>query len=429
MGKYDNIKYVTIRFNNASLQNVAGDTIPLSTLFTLTAHYTEQDDIAADAYDNLQLALITLLEQQCTRTIDKTRLLNIVIHMPISWTNTNGSRRSIRSNKIANILNEFITQANHEELILDINCNNLYYDPAFNGYNMDHVSPDPTTFSTISTPSPTTGTPTIITPTPGSLAGGIYTTPPTDIFNINALPSDVKIRFDAHQNPSITLRPQDFVPFHNATGPPTNYYHDPAIIGKRVILLNGAVLEGTKDTKTFLREIPSCTKNTQTGLRTWYRAFTQWALSTGIYVVPFELIKKGHGQHNTFEFGIDLPTQKSTEYFHWQQTILQALCKTHVFPTDSNFTQIAKASHNGYYALQALLHQAHPSHKEMEAELTLNFPTQTPKQTIFEFYEEFEDFVTLHNLIHPGSEAMATKNMIDTFILCCTETEYLKQAS
>jgi hypothetical protein len=109
--------------------------------------------------------------------------------------------------------------------------------------------------------------------------------------------------------------------------------------------------------------------------------------------------------------------------------ILQAICKTHVFPTDSNFTQIAKASHNGYYALQALLHQAHPSHKEMEAELTLSFPKQPSTQTIFKFYEEFEDFVNIHNLIHPGSEAMTSKNMIDTFILCCTKTEYLKRAS
>jgi hypothetical protein len=196
--------------------------------------------------------------------------------------------------------------------------------------------------------------------------------PPTDIFNITALPSDVKIQYKAHKNPSVTLCPQDFIPFHNETRTPTNFYHDPAIIGKRVILINGAILEGTKDTKTFLRETPSCSKNTQTGLHTWYHTLTQWALSTGIYFILFELIKTGHGQHNTFEFGINLPTHKSTKYFHWQQAILQTHCRAHVSPPDSKFTQITKASHhNGNYTLQALLHQAHPSHKEMEAELTL----------------------------------------------------------
>jgi hypothetical protein len=428
MGKYDNLHYLTARFNNTSLQAVAGDTLPLETLFPTN----DQDTISADAYDNIQLAIIELLERQCTRTTDKSHLPTLVLHMPISWTNSNDSRRSIRPNKLEQIVNEFIAESNSstligspsvQELIIDIDCNNLFYDPTFNGFNMNHVSHVPTSHTTTTTPTRST------TSLPAALSGGIYTTPPTDVFNIHALPSDVKIRYDAHQNPSITLRPQDFIPFVNTTGPHTSYYHDPSLIGQRVILLNGAVLEGTRDTKTFLREIPACNKDTPTGLRTWYRTFTQWALSNGIYVVPFDLVTKGHGQHNGFEFGIDLPDGKSTEYFHWQQAILQAISKSHVFPTDSLYRQIAKASHNGYYALQALLHQAHPSHKEMESELTLTFPKQTTSQNIFEFYEEFEDFVNLRNLIHPGSESMASKNMIDTFIICCIESAYLKHAS
>ena len=87
MGKYDNLHYLTARFNNTSLQAVAGDTLPLETLFTTT----DQDTISADAYDNIQLAIIELLERQCTRTTDKSHLPTLVLHMPISWTNSNDS--------------------------------------------------------------------------------------------------------------------------------------------------------------------------------------------------------------------------------------------------------------------------------------------------------------------------------------------------
>jgi hypothetical protein len=157
------------------------------------------------------------------------------------------------------------------------------------------------------------------------------------------------------------LCPQYF-PFKNTTGPHTNYYHDPSLIGQPVILLNGAVLEGARDTKTFLREIPSCNKDTPTGLRTWYHTFTQWALSTGIYVVPFDLVTKGQGQHNGFEFGADLPDGKSTEYFHWQQEILQAISKSHVFPANSLFRQIPKPAytmdtmHFRHFSIRHTLH-------------------------------------------------------------------------
>jgi hypothetical protein len=61
----------------------------------------------------------------------------------------------------------------------------------------------------------------------------------------------------------------------------------------------------------ILCEIPACPQ--PTALHTWYKAFTQWVFSKGIYVVPFELIQKGHGQGNAFEFGFGLPSSKSAE--------------------------------------------------------------------------------------------------------------------
>jgi hypothetical protein len=126
-----------------------------------------------------------------SQTTDTTHIPALILHMPIScWTNPNGSRCSIQSNKINTIINEFITLIPHHELIDDIDGKNLLYDPSFNGYNLDHVNNIGMTFH--NNHSSTTQTASNITHT--ASAGGIYTSPPTDIFNINALCcSDVKI--------------------------------------------------------------------------------------------------------------------------------------------------------------------------------------------------------------------------------------------
>jgi hypothetical protein len=118
-----------------------------------------------------------------------------------------------------------------------------------------------------------------------------------NIFKLKALPPDVLKRYEDHQNPSISLNPQDCKPFIGTiTSPNMKYYQDPTIIGKCIILLNSAVLEGQCDTKAFFHEIPTCPhNNTPTALHTWHTSFTQWALSKWIYVIPFELIQKGHG--------------------------------------------------------------------------------------------------------------------------------------
>jgi hypothetical protein len=59
MGKYDTLQYLTAQFNNTILQDVAGDSIPLATLFD---DPNDQDTIKTDGYDNIQLAIIELLD-------------------------------------------------------------------------------------------------------------------------------------------------------------------------------------------------------------------------------------------------------------------------------------------------------------------------------------------------------------------------------
>ena len=65
----------------------------------------------------------------------------------------------------------------------------------------------------------------------------------------------------------------------------------------------------------------------------------------------------------------------------------------------------------------------------MPSNLILEYPRQKTNQNIFSFHEEFEDYVHLRNMILSSSENMSSPNMIDTFILCCHNTEYLKHAS
>jgi hypothetical protein len=57
-GTYESISYITATFNNQILQQVAGDSLPLLSIFTDDT----QDTIDQYAYANLQHAIVTLLE-------------------------------------------------------------------------------------------------------------------------------------------------------------------------------------------------------------------------------------------------------------------------------------------------------------------------------------------------------------------------------
>lgn len=208
-------------------------------------------------------------------------------------------------------------------------------------------------------------------------------------------------RFNDHQNPSVLLGLDDLTKFTLADGSKHRFYTEPSVIGSRVILLNGAVLEGTLDYKKFSKDAPSCPNERPSSLRTWYRTFTSHALSCGYFVVPYEMLARGHGGHDGWDYD-DIPKSKSVNYFSWMSDISRVLQRTGTFPISSHLAKRAASTANGYHAILALLTDTHPSFVDQPILLAMNWPWQKESQTIFEFYNEFIDTLRLRAIFPHG---------------------------
>jgi hypothetical protein len=207
------------------------------------------------------------------------------------------------------------------------------------------------------------------------------------------------------------------------------YYADPLVLGHRVILRNGAVLEGTRDFKAFSKEPPICTDVTPAKLCSWYREFTNHALSCGYFVMPYELLARGHGHSNGFAFDIDLPIDKTPDYSPWQNDIGRLLRKPGTFPRDSELALRAQSATNGYHAILAILSDTHPSFVDQPITLAMNWPRQRENQTIFDFHTDFLDYIRLRAIFMGGSADMTTSTIVDCFIHNCRHSNYLIQVS
>jgi hypothetical protein len=170
-------------------------------------------------------------------------------------------------------------------------------------------------------------------------------------------------------------------------------------------------LEGELDYKKFSCDAPCCLQDTVSALRTWYRTFTNHALSCGYFIVPYELLRQGHNAHNGFDFDVDIPKSKRTSYFDWQNDIGRILHKTGMFPRDSNLAQHVVSTDNGYTALLALLTGTHPAFVDQPITLAMNWPVQTGTETIFDFHSKFIDHIRLRAIFMGSADSMASSTL------------------
>jgi hypothetical protein len=413
--KYDQIKHISIQFTEPTLNRLASDTIDDTTLLP----QNKPDPFPADLPYLLRNEITDILLDVCHRTTNVDRVPILVDVMTFTWTNSNGDSRRLRTQaKIIAAFNEAIDD-NCVNFVITAHCDALYFSSTFNGLNFDDISSTPFTPSTTR---PSTAT-TAIAPSILSV------TPPTDIFNYHALPPSVKQRYDAHKDPNI-ITPLDLLtPLTWLDGSKHNYYEDPTVIKDRIILRNGAVLEGERDHKRFTRQPPTCSNTTTSALRIWYRSFTTHALSCGYYVVPYDLLDKLHGSNEGFEFGIDLPSSKTPEYFHWQNDISRLLQQNGMFPVGSEFFNRVRTATNGYHALLNLLHDTHPKYVSSPITLAPDWPHQQSDQTLFEFYSEFTEIIRLRAIFMQGTQDFSSIDMVDLFIQRCTHSKYLTHLS
>jgi hypothetical protein len=415
MGKYTTVDSIVIQFSQKDLHRLASGDIDLASLF-LTS---DSDQLAADPMSILRHGTQQLLIDGCGRTGDLTRLPMLVDHMTYSWRSNNGTLRNIRNGDHLNRALEHSIANNSTELVIQCNADLLFFATDFTGVDLDQVDTTPIAPTVHAVAPPVIHNPSIASPP----------APPTDIFNYHALPPDVLQRFDAFQDPTTIMRVQDMTTYNWPDGSRHKYYTNPFVIGQRVILRNGAVLEAKRDQKQFSRDLPLCSEDTPSKLRTWYRNFTSHALSCGYYVVPYELLSKHHGGSTGFEFGIDLPQAKITEFFHWQSDIGNILQRPGIFPARSRAAQRATTSHNGYEILLAIVSDTHPGYVDQPIVLAMHYPRQEATQDIFAFYNSFLDTIRLRAIFMGGTDDMSSDHMIDCFIQSCQQSKYLTQVS
>ena len=91
MGFFDNITTISLRFSDDKIDRIAGDSIPLDTIFD-----ADRNTVNTDALDLIRIEITSLLTQACTRTTNEPRIDILVNnHMPLYFINTRGSRRGL----------------------------------------------------------------------------------------------------------------------------------------------------------------------------------------------------------------------------------------------------------------------------------------------------------------------------------------------
>ena len=151
----------------------------------------------------------------------------------------------------------------------------------------------------------------------GQLSQSISPIATQELFNINALPADVRLRYDKHSS-NLLINGNEMKPFitnipeqQNPNKMRNCHYHlDPPGIGHRLITRDGTVFHlrdhGAKSDQMFISGAPSCKGSTPANIRAWYMAFTAFAASKGKYVHPYFCFRKDHLSSNRgFSVGED----------------------------------------------------------------------------------------------------------------------------
>jgi hypothetical protein len=139
--------------------------------------------------------------------------------------------------------------------------------------------------------------------------------------------------------------------------------------------------------------------------------------------------QKHHGGSTGFNFGINLPQAKITEFFHWQNNLGNFLQRTGIFPAHSQASILASTTHNGFEILLAIVSNFHPGYVDQPIILAMNFPCQAYTRDVFEFYNNFVDTIRLRGIFMGGTDDMTSDHTIDCFIQSCSHSKYLTQVS
>jgi hypothetical protein len=423
---YSNIKTIHLSFlNHAMSAHYSDDVQNFSDYFTGNV----LDD---ELFTSLTTSVKMCLEENTVG--DPTRIPLLLGKMFFKYRSTLKEQefKSLRTQAhLEAAFNEMVA-TNSTSLHIHVMTSALFFDPNFTGADLDQIH---TSQDDLNDASPAT-VPVVVPrnipsfPSPASFIQPT-TMPSTNEFLHHLLPSDVKQRYDDHQDPNVIVPVSDLVPFQATPYclTPSKYFYQPNIAGEKVIVRNGAVLSSVHDPKNFHKTVPYCHNVSYHGLRSWYKLFSGHGNANGIYIVPYELLLHGHGGSIGFAFDDDLPSHKSGYSFAWQNDILRALQNPAMFPADSIYSARVKTLTNGYAAILAILHDSHPAFVTHPVTLCKNWPEQKPGQSIFEFHAEFTEAISLRAIFMNSSQDLNSPLIMSTFMQNCNHSAYLIAAA
>jgi hypothetical protein len=191
------------------------------------------------------------------------------------------------------------------------------------------------------------------------------------------------------------------------------------LIGSRIILRNGGLLEGQVNDKKFHRDVLKFTTKTvtPTKLHNWYRDFHRHCLACGIYTIPYELIINGYGGSKGFTYGTDLPADFEATQNQCSELIRSSFRKPDSFPDSTEEHNIAHPYSNGYDGLFAIITRDHPTNfVDYPEDLTRNLPYQENYQTIHEYHKEFMNVCHLRSNFPGHTTILSESTLVTHFI-------------
>lgn len=369
-----------------------------------------------------------------TETVDATSIAAVIDNLPIGI-NITGKAKIFNKKNLLQALEEARSNGN-PEIQIGIKTIGMYFDASqpISYLDWTKFSTDRTAFATppgaAAPAAATSAAATSITATfdPVAVAnlmatlgvgsttgsGGSSTTIARSItlgtFNYNALPSDVKTRYENKTANGIITGDEVATPYSAADSGGHRYHIDGA---DRLILADGTlfILGQAPNEKALIKAEIYCEDESNAGLRTWYENILGPTCRLyGVYIHPFWCFRKDAGTAHGFvcgdKVGDDCPLRMEASIDESSAILYRVLLRRGMFPKDSHNPAIVQSSPgNGYAALKSIIRRAHPVFHEEPATMVKRYPTQQSGQSLREYYKIFKDHLQLRAfcLNHKGT--------------------------
>lgn len=233
-------------------------------------------------------------------------------------------------------------------------------------------------------------------------------------FNPNALPADVRTRYDNKNNGGLIAG--STVTTRYSTG----FFYHPEGLDKYILSDGSFFVAREPDQKGLFRSYITCKNTSKFAVRQWYDAITRHLLDHGYYCHPLYSFRKDHGGKWGFQCGDDidddLPQRLYLSLRKMSPIIFNLLMKHDMFPKESHAHNILQICYgDGYHALKSIMQYVHPVFDNNPARLVKTFPSQRDLDLLV-YYQIFQDFLQLRAFIMNITTNLEDKNTLDIFL-------------